>query len=130
MPPSAHAHALAPATPAASPSGDAVEGVLDREVIQDVIRTVLPDIKDCYEQALATRPDLSGRVVVEMKIKTRDGKGRVDEAEIIPSAGDDLDSPATEHCLLQVMTRVEFPPPGGDGEVIVRYPFVLKTGEE
>jgi hypothetical protein len=109
-----------------SPSTAEVRGSLDREAIQDGIRTLLPDIKACYETALEKHPDLQGRVVVEMKIKAKDGQGVIDEAEIIPQEGDDdLNSPSTEHCLLQAMTNARFPAP--DGDVVVRYPFILKT---
>jgi hypothetical protein len=88
-------------------------------------------IKDCYEHALESNPKLAGRVTVEMKIRARDGKGKVDEAEILydESNTDDLDSPGTEHCLLGAIAGTDFPAPRGDGEVIVRYPFVLKAAE-
>jgi hypothetical protein len=118
----------APADPQErTPSTATIQGTgLDADQIREVIRGQLNDVKSCYEAALVDTPNLSGRIMVSMTIKAKNGKGIVDEAEVIPSEeGGDLVSPSVEQCLLGVMSRAEFPAPDGDGEVLVHYPFVL-----
>jgi hypothetical protein len=100
-------------------------GELDKETIRQGIRSVMPGIKTCYEQGLERDPQLRGKVVVKFIIRTKDGKGRVDEAEIDPEAGD-FNAPLVEQCILNTLATVEFPAPQGNGEVRVSYPFMLE----
>ena len=45
-----------------------VRGSLSREVIRRVIRRHINEVRFCYEQELAQRPDLAGRVTVSFII--------------------------------------------------------------
>ena len=100
-------------------------GDLDKATIRRVIQGSLNDIKDCYEKTLETEPNLSGKTVVRMSIVTRDGKGVVDEADVLPQGEGDLVSPRFEQCLLDVVGKMQFPPPL-DGKMTVDNPFILK----
>jgi hypothetical protein len=95
--------------------------------VTNVIRGLLPQIKDCYEKALVDHPDLSGRTLVKFKVRGKGGRGVVDEGEIDPDAKNPLDSPAVEMCILEVISKAEFPV-SGDGVAEVDYPFVLMSG--
>jgi hypothetical protein len=115
------------AAPAAAPRDDQpATGTLDKESIRATIQSIIPGIKDCYEAALVDHPNLSGRVVIKMRIRARGGRGKVDDAEVDydEHAEADLNSPATEQCLLERLAAAEFEAPAG-GDVMVRYPFVL-----
>src|SRR6478609_9903326 len=45
-----------------------VHGTLDREIVRRVVRQHLNEVRYCYEQALARKPALSGRVVAHFSI--------------------------------------------------------------
>ncbi len=106
------------------------KGHLDKESIRASIEAVVPKVAECYENAINNHPNLSGRIIVSFKIKNVDGKGKIDEAEVIPSEGkDDLNSPSVEHCILQVVAGAEFPAPEG-GDVVVHFPFVLQPPDD
>jgi hypothetical protein len=143
--PSPGATALAPSRPqgpeAAPPAGRAetsnetgssAPGSLDKEVIRAGMQSLLPRLKTCYEEGAARTPGLAGRVVLKFLIRTREGRGRVDEAEVDPSnAGSDgdLNSPLVEQCVLNALAEVEFPAPAGEGEVLVSYPIAFAPAE-
>ena len=96
-------------------------GSLDRSIISGKVKEVLSDIKTCYDEGLAEQPDLTGRVVVEMVI----GKdGMVSSAESDPEKTT-LDSTEVIDCVTGTIAQLEFPPPEGDGIVIVVYPFAF-----
>ena len=119
-----------PANPESQPAEDPVAedaiatptmGSLDRSIISGKVKEVLSDIKTCYDEGLAEQPDLTGRVVVEMVI----GKdGMVSSAESDPEKTT-LDSTEVIDCVTGTIAQLEFPPPEGDGIVIVVYPFAF-----
>ncbi|MBK8168918.1 MAG: AgmX/PglI C-terminal domain-containing protein [Sandaracinaceae bacterium] len=101
-----------------------VHGSLSKEVIRRVVQRHLNEVKFCYEQQLAQRPDLRGRVVASFIIAA---DGRVQSAAIRES---DLGSPPAEACISQAIQRWSFPAPEGGGLVVVNsYPFVLEAPE-
>jgi hypothetical protein len=100
---------------------------LEKSAVTDEIRRLLPDFKDCFEKALETHPDLAGRIVVQFQVRGHDGKGTVQEGEIIPGGDDDIDSIPVEQCFLDVISKAQFKV-NGDGVGTVTYPFVLKAG--
>lgn len=101
-----------------------VHGSLSKEVIRRVVQRHLNEVKFCYEQQLAQRPDLRGRVVASFIIAA---DGRVQSAAVRES---DLGSPPAEACISQAIQRWSFPAPEGGGIVVVNsYPFVLEAPE-
>lgn len=103
---------------------------LDKEVIRDGIRTIIPDIQRCFEAELETSPALAGRLVLRFTILARDGKGVVDAGEIQPdSTAALLGHPRLGQCVLAALAAVEFPAPG-EGSVEVSYPIVLRSVDE
>lgn len=119
------APAAAAKTASDPPTPPPSDGTLDKDAIRTAVRSVLGDIKRCYEAALDDNPTLEGRSVVRMTIVTKDGKGKVSDAEIQPNEGD-LDAPLMQQCVLQALARADFPPSVDGKDVIVSYPFVFQ----
>lgn len=101
----------------------AVRGSLSKEVIRRYIRRHINQIRYCYEQQLAVRPDLSGRVSVRFVISP---SGAVSTSSV---AGSTLGNPAAEACVARAVQRIAFPQPEGGGVVIVTYPFMFQSAE-
>jgi hypothetical protein len=102
----------------------------DREGVMLGVRTVLPKMKECYENALKKDPKLGGSVVLELTLRPQNGKGIVSSAEV--AMGDDggtLNSPLLEQCLLNAVASAAFPPPSSE-ELFITYPFKLVPGSE
>lgn len=101
-------------------------GSLDKDTIRTGVKSIIPRVEECYTKGLQRNPKLGGKVVVKFVIRTKDGRGRIDEGEI-DSENDELQSPLVEQCILNAMADIDFPAPSGGGEVHVSYPFVLAS---
>jgi hypothetical protein len=125
-----HPPAAKPATPnAPAPKGTATASPgADKDAIRASVRAVLGDIKTCYETALTSNEKLGGRMMVEMHIGNHNGKGRVEDAEVVPQGSDDAVAPLFEQCVLEVLWQADFPAPPGAEPLIVTYPFVFAPG--
>jgi hypothetical protein len=113
-------HGLVPKSPTVRGLPATINGSLSREVIQRAIRLHMAEFRYCYEQGLAARPDLQGRVSTRFVISP---SGTVPLAGI---ASSDLGSEAVSQCVLGVLRRLMFPAPSGGGTVDVTYPFVFQ----
>ena len=98
-----------------------VDGHLDRETIQRVIRQHRREVRDCYQRELQRTPDLAGRVVVNFTI---DPEGNVAHGEITES---EMGSELVEECIVRRIRRWRFPAPSTPGLVRVTYPFVFTS---
>lgn len=94
-----------------------VNGTLDKEIIRRTVRRHLNEVKSCYEQALVTRPSLTGRIVVQFAIAPT---GRVLSSVVQSSS---LGVAAVDSCLVNAVKRWEFPQPDHGGLAVVSYPF-------
>ncbi|MCB9536904.1 MAG: AgmX/PglI C-terminal domain-containing protein [Myxococcales bacterium] len=110
------------------PAGDAGASTarLDAEDVQTAIQAAKPAVAGCYEQALKRTPDLGGRLLVQFTIRQGEGKGSLGDAEVIE---DGLGNPFLGMCVIDALAKVDYPAPSGQGEVVVKYPFVLKPAE-
>jgi hypothetical protein len=109
----------AASAPVFVPSGPIVRGGLDKEIVRRVVRQHLNEVRFCYEQSLARRPSLAGRVVASFSIAPT---GRVLSSVLQSST---LGEPTVEACIVGAVRRWGFPAPAGGGVVIVSYPFQL-----
>ncbi|MDX9730649.1 MAG: AgmX/PglI C-terminal domain-containing protein [Bdellovibrionales bacterium] len=98
-----------------------IEGGLDRDVIADVIRRNLGQIRYCYERQLSSNPDLYGKLLVRFTI---DAGGGVLEPKVDTST---LKSSLVEGCVLRRLAGWKFPLPKGGTQVRVSYPFLFKA---
>jgi len=111
--------------PTIRPGTAEVKGSLSKEVIRRVIRQHLNEVRFCYEQQLAVKPDLQGRVAIQFIISPT---GTVQMAKVASST---MGNAQVENCIAKAVQRWTFPSPEGGGVVIVTYPFVLSpAGEE
>lgn len=90
---------------------------LDREIVRRVIRQHRNEVRYCYERGLASKPELSGRVVTSFTIATT---GRVLGSAVTESSLRDRD---VETCIAEAVRRWEFP--STQQMANVSYPFVL-----
>lgn len=123
-----------PEVPDAMPAGAEVPSgsvwPLSKDGIDGSIREVLPDIRDCYQDALSDVPDLEGGFKVHFVVEDEDGLGQVVEvgirdmkSEVVPEL---MDGPM-EDCVLDVFETLQFDPPEG-GRTSISYPFSFSAG--
>lgn len=97
-----------------------ITGLLPQEAIRRVVVRNIGQINHCYEQGLASNPELTGRVVVRFVIG---GTGTVMGSTITDSS---LGLRTVEECIMGAVRRWQFPAPEGAGVVTVNYPFNLQ----
>ncbi|MBL8622468.1 MAG: AgmX/PglI C-terminal domain-containing protein [Myxococcales bacterium] len=103
--------------PRASAGSPQSVGDLDRAPIRRAVLERLPQIKACYERALATTPDLAGTVSTQFFIAPNG---------TVMSANASGVSPEVASCVAAIIKAIEFPKPRGGGGVQVNYPFTFQ----
>ncbi|MCC6747687.1 MAG: TonB family protein [Deltaproteobacteria bacterium] len=98
-----------------------VRGSLDKEIIRRIIRRHINEVSFCYSKELQSKPDLSGRVMIQFTISAT---GQV-VASVVQSST--MNNQVVDQCIAQAVRRWLFPKPKGGGIVIVSYPFVLRA---
>jgi TonB family protein len=94
-----------------------IDGPIDREIIQRVVRQHRREIAYCYESQLQRDPTLEGRVVMKFTIAPT---GNVVVARVAEST---LDNTAVESCMSAKIRHWDFPAHTTTGLVAVKYPF-------
>ena len=94
-----------------------VRGSLDKEIIRRIVHQHMNEIKFCYDQELARKPTLAGRISVQFAISP---VGQVITSVMQSTSMDDA---RVENCVVSAIRRWEFPKPVGGGIAIVLYPF-------
>jgi TonB family protein len=85
------------------------EGVLDRAVVERVLRTRLSTFRACYESRLRENPSITGRVRIDLVIGTTGTPSAVSVLE--NTTGDS----AVGDCVVAVVRRFPFRPPPTTG---------------
>jgi len=93
-----------------------VSGRLPPELIRRVVRQNHPRFRSCYEAALMTNPNLTGRVGVRFVI------GRDGSVMNVADGGSDIPDPKLINCVQRAFYEIGFPRPEG-GVVTVKYPI-------
>ncbi|MBI3185605.1 MAG: TonB family protein [Myxococcales bacterium] len=96
---------------------------VSKDLIRQVIRRNVNQIRYCYERELVRTPHLAGKVAVRFVIG---GGGVVTRSEVAHSS---VDNPALEQCVAGRVRTWLFPRPRG-GVVVVTYPFLFKPSGE
>jgi len=99
--------------------GVEVRGSLSRDVVRRVIRRHRSEVRFCYEQLLARRPDAAGRVNVSFIITPN---GSVPSAFVEDS---ELNDSQADACIAGAVRRWTFPNNDGGQTTVVSYPFVM-----
>ncbi len=95
------------------------EGTIDREAVRRVIRSILNQIKSCYERQLRVNSSLEGKVVIQFEIMEQ---GRVRSAKTKSS---NLNDGTVESCVAARIKEARFPEPPPGTIAVVDYPFVF-----
>jgi outer membrane biosynthesis protein TonB len=103
-----------------APSGEVGSG-LDKQVIDQIVRSQQARIRSCYERQLNFSPGLAGKVTVQFTIGDT---GQVLKASIIE---DTMKNTAVKNCISTEVQSWHFPAPKGGGTVKVDYPFVFES---
>ncbi len=98
-----------------------IDGGLDKDVIAEVIRKNIGQVRECYERQLSANRDLYGKVLVHFVINAQ---GAVNEPKIEHST---MKSSMVEGCMLRRLSNWKFPMPRGGTMVKVSYPFLFKA---
>lgn len=98
-------------------------GTIDREAVRRVIRSILPQIKSCYERELRVKKGLEGKVVIRFVIMEQ---GRVKSAGTKSSS---MGNSTVESCVAARIREARFPEPPVGSEAEVDYPFVFGNQE-
>ena len=107
-------HAIVPEV---VPGVATVRGSLDKEIIRRIVRQHMNEVKYCYDQELARKPALAGRISVQFAISPM---GQVLTSVMQSTTMEDA---RVENCVIDAVRRWEFPKPLGGGMAIVLYPF-------
>lgn len=94
-------------------------GTIDKEAVRRVIRSILSQIRACYERSLRRDPTLTGKVVINFEIGAG---GRVVAAR--PKSNTLADS-SVGSCVAERIQEQRFPEPPGGTIAVVAYPFVF-----
>ncbi|WP_096330356.1 AgmX/PglI C-terminal domain-containing protein [Nannocystis exedens] len=97
-------------------------GSLDKDEIREVVKAHLQEIRACYNEGLARKPTLAGKLTVDFEIAP---SGEVNSSEI--QQGSTLADAKVEGCIASAVQSWKFPAPTG-GSVQVSYPFELLPG--
>lgn len=95
------------------------EGTIDREAVRRVIRSILTQIKSCYERQLRSNSSLEGKVIIEFEIIEQ---GRVRTAKTKSTTMNDA---TVESCVASRIKEARFPEPPAGTVAVVDYPFVF-----
>ncbi len=98
---------------------EAFVGSIDREAVRRKIRSILNQLKNCYERQLRVTSGLEGKVVIQFEIEEQ---GRVRSAKPLTSS---LNNAAVENCVAARIKETRFPEPPPGTVAVVDYPFVF-----
>lgn len=102
-----------------------VIGSIDRDAIDAAIRAHRDEFRYCYEREVNSgHPNLAGKIVTAFVIG---GSGRASQLSIASSS---MDSAGVEKCVLDVISRIQFPQPAGNVPVSIKYPFAYTNASK
>lgn len=99
----------------------AFEGSIDKEAVRKVIRSIISQIRACYEKKLRTNPSLGGKLVITFEIAEQ---GRVSSAK---TKSNTLGDPEVGQCVADRIQAQRFPEPPAGTIAVVDYPFVFDS---
>ncbi len=88
---------------------------MDKEAVRVIVREHISEVRKCYENRLRTKPDLSGKLILNWEIN-RDG------VVANPVASVPLDK-EVDNCVIDKLKKWKFPEPPNNRVASVSYPF-------
>lgn len=98
-----------------------IRGGLDASIIQQIVEERLSEVRYCYENALLSNPNLSGKLETSWTIQA-DGS-----VSNLISQSEDVMASNLHNCIKERIVLWKFPQPKGGGVVHVKYPFVFSS---
>ncbi len=102
-----------------SGSGADFVGTVDKEQVRRVVRSILAQIKNCFDRALVTNSSLEGKVIIYWKV-IEQGHVTVSNVKEAPA-----DLQAVGECVARRIKEQRFPEPPGGSYYEVSYPFLM-----
>lgn len=96
----------------------AIQGGLDADAVRNVVNRHIKSVQFCYNNNLVRRPDMKGKVTVDIVLNANGG---VNDVRVKDSTLGDAD---TETCIVDKVKRWQFPAPT-QAPVTISYPFVF-----
>ena len=97
-------------------------GFCKKSDITKRVSTKQRSITRCYEKALMSNPELSGKVTLQWTV---DMSGKVIRSST-KVANSTLANQKVEGCMMRVVNRLKFAKPDG-GNCVIRFPFVFNS---
>lgn len=102
---------------------------LDAAYIRAQIQTLLPLLKECYENTLRGHGGVRGKLVVDFTIVGEPDLGALVSESAINDAASTITDADLRECVRETMYAARFPAPTSGGEVHVSYPFAFSPTE-
>jgi biopolymer transport protein ExbD len=90
--------------------------------VDEKLKPLMPQIEGCFEQGLAAKPDLSGRVQLRLDI----GPEGEHMTEKIDSST--FEDPAVNDCMKALLPQMKFPPIGYQRTMAIQIPVLCSPG--
>ncbi len=94
-------------------------GTVDREQVRRVVRSILAQIKSCFDRGLVTNSNLEGKIVIHWEV-VEQGHVKLSNVKDSPK---ELKEVAT--CVAAKIREQRFPEPPGGSYYEVDYPFMM-----
>lgn len=94
-------------------------GTIDKEAVRRVIRSIISQIKSCYERQLRSDTSLEGKIVIQFEIEEQ---GRV---RVASTKSTSMNNSAVESCVASRIKEQRFPEPPPGTVAVVDFPFVF-----
>lgn len=98
---------------------EAFVGTIDKEAVRRVIKSIISQIKSCYERELRTNSSLEGKIVIQFEIVDQ---GRVTVAKTKSTT---MNNAQVESCVALKIKDAKFPEPPPGTVAVVDFPFVF-----
>ena len=105
------------------PHSSTVNGALDKKVIEEHVRKILPKLRFCYENGVRKHPEIAGIVVLDFVIQPT---GDVSESKVVSTTMHDS---GVEKCVAEQVGKIKFPVSKDAGTVVDNYSFVFRNAE-
>lgn len=100
-------------------------GFMTGKTAEKAILPIMPRVRSCYDQALALKPGLNGRLTGRVAVAP---DGSIMSYEV---TGSNLDSPELELCVTELLGTLKYKPlgdPEDENTALVLYPLLFSPG--
>jgi TonB family protein len=108
-------------TTAENPHTATVNGALDKKVIEEHVRKILPKLRFCYENGVRKHPEIAGIIVLDFVIQST---GDVSESKVVSTTMNDS---GVEKCVADQVGKIKFPVSKDASTVVYNYSFVFRN---